>query len=285
MKQLVLQLLLAKRNEDVGIDAIATLQRAAGPSTSESTPKEVRPLPQLWQNLVCVTKKLDRTAILFEAEPDLLRLTAPRAGASNSAGLASTVIRVFSRGVSSVGVSIAVLLYLGSIGLVSSVTTGIFFGSGFLLLGHPSEQIRAGSRVYDRNTEVSPLRPGGSSADGENGTPFGGDFPVPRSTANGAALIAPAQTAGPDEAGPSWKATSTPPPLGGGSDQFRKLSRASNSRSDRMLGKARTTAGRAQSTKADGKQDPEESAADRANEREYNRLALDELIRTLEEKQ
>ena len=52
-----------------------------------------------------------------------------------------------------------------------------------------------------------------------------------------------------------------------------------------MLGKARTTAGRAQSTKADGKQDPEESAADRANEREYNRLALDELIRALEEKQ
>ena len=47
---------------------------------------------------------------------------------------------------------------------------------------------------------------------------------------------------------------------------------------------ARTTAGRVQSTKAYGKQDPEESAADRANEQEYNRLALDELIRTLEEK-
>ena len=227
---------------------------------------------------------MGRTAILFEAEPDLLRLTAPRAGASNSAGLASTVIRVFSRGVSSVGVSIAVLLYLGSIGLVSSVTTGIFFGSGFLLLGHPSEQIRAGSRVYDRNTEVSPLRPGGSSANGENGTPFGGDFPVPRSTANGAALIAPAQIAGPDEAGPSWEATLTPPPPAGGSDQFRKLSRASNSRSP-MRGKVRTTAGRIQSSKAEGKQDLERSAADRANEHEYNQLALDEMIRTLEEKQ
>ena len=194
------------------------------------------------------------------------------------------MIRVFSRGVSSAGVSIAVLLYLGSIGLVGGVTTGLLFGSGFLLLGQPSEQIDVASRVHDRNTEFSPLRPGGSSANGENGTPFGGDFPVLSSTANGAALIAPAQTAGPDEAGSSWKATLTPPPLDRGSDQFRELSRASNSRSAPMLGKARTTAGRVQSTKADGKQDPK-SAAYRANEQEYNRLALDELIRTLEEKQ
>jgi len=225
---------------------------------------------------------MDRSAILFEAESDLLRLTAPRAGASNSAGLASTVIRVFSRGVSSAGVSIAVLLYLGSIGLVGGVTTGLFFGSAFLLLGQPSEQIHAGSRVHDRNTEVSPLRPAGSSPNAENGTPFGADFPVLSSTANGAALIAPAQIAGPDEAGPSWEATLTPPPPAGGSDQFRKLSRASNSRSP-MRGKVRTTAGRIQSSKAEGKQDLERSAADRANEHEYNQLALDEMIRTLEE--
>jgi len=52
-----------------------------------------------------------------------------------------------------------------------------------------------------------------------------------------------------------------------------------------MLGKVRTTAGRVQSTKAGGKQDPEVSAADRTNEQEYNRLALDEMIRALEEKQ
>ena len=155
---------------------------------------------------------MGRTAIVFEAEPDLLRLTAHTAGASHSAGLASTVIRVFSRGVSSAGVSSAVLLYLGSVGLVGGVTIGFFFGSGFLLLRQPSEQIHAGSRVYDRNTEVSPLRPAGSSPNAENGTPFGGDFPVLSSTANGAALIAPAQTAGPDEAGPSWEATLTPPP-------------------------------------------------------------------------
>ena len=50
-----------------------------------------------------------------------------------------------------------------------------------------------------------------------------------------------------------------------------------------MLGKVRTTPGRIQSSKAKGKQDPERSAADRANEHEYNQLALDELIRTLEE--
>ena len=92
------------------------------------------------------------------------------------------------------------------------------------------------------------------------------------STANAAALIAPAQTAAPDEAGPSRKATLTPPPLNGGSDQFRKTSRASNSRSDPMLGKARMAAGRIQSTKPDGKQDPEESAADSANQQEYNQL-------------
>jgi len=173
------------------------------------------------------------------------------------------VIRVFSRGVSSAGGSIAILLHLGSIGLVGGVTTGLLFGSGFLLLGQPSEQIDAASRVHDRNTEFSPLRPGGSSADGENGIPFGGDFRVRSSTANGAALIAP--------------------PLDRGSDQFRELSRASNSRSAPMLGKARTTAGRVQSTKAEDQQDPK-SAANRANEREYNRLALDEMIRTLEEK-
>ena len=225
---------------------------------------------------------MDRSAILFEAEPDLLRLTAPRAGAFNSAGLASTVIRVFSRGVSSAGVSSAVLLYLGSVGLVGGVTIGFFFGSGFLLLRQPSEQIHAGSRIHDRNTEVSPLRPAGSSPNAENGTPFGGDFPVLSSTANGAALIAPAQTAGPDEVGPSWEATLTPPPPDVGSDQL-KLSRASNSRPDPMRGKVRTTAGRIQSSKAEGKQYPERTAADRANEHEYNQLALDELIRTLEE--
>ena len=194
------------------------------------------------------------------------------------------MIRVFSRGVSSAGGSIAILLYLGSIGLVGAVTTGLLFGSGFLLLGQPSEQIDAASRGHDRNTEVSPLRPGGSSANGENGTPFGGDFPVLSSTANGAALIAPAQTVGPDEAGSSWKATLTPPSLDRGSDQFRELSRASNSRSAPMLGKARATAGRVQSTNAEGKQDLK-SAAARANEQEYNRLALDKMIRTLEEKQ
>jgi hypothetical protein len=171
---------------------------------------------------------MDRTAILFEAEPDVLGLTAPRAGASNSAGLASTVVRVFSRGVSSAGVSIAVLLYLGSIGLVGGITISLFFGGSFLLLGQPSEQIHAGSRVHDRSTEISSLRPGGSSANAENGTLFGGDFSVLGSTANGAALIAPAQTSGPDEAGPSRKAALTSPSLDGGSNQFRKLSRGVN---------------------------------------------------------
>jgi hypothetical protein len=207
-------------------------------------------------------------------EPELSRLTTPRAGVSNSAGLGSTApsVPVFRRGVSSAGVSIAVLLYLGSIGLVGGVTAGLFFGSGFLLLGQPSEQIQAGSRVDDRNTEVSPLRSGGSSANAENGIPFGRDFPVLSSAAYGAALIAPAQTTAPDEAGPSWKATLAPPPLDGGSDQFRKISRAGNSRSDPMLGKARMAAGRIQSTKPDGKQDPEESAADGENQQEYNQL-------------
>jgi hypothetical protein len=83
---------------------------------------------------------------------------------------------VFSRGVSSAGVSIALLFYLDSIGLVGGVTAGLFFGSGFLLLGRPSEQMYAGSRVHDGNTEVSPSRPSGSSASVENGTPLGGDF-------------------------------------------------------------------------------------------------------------
>ena len=204
-------------------------------------------------------------------EPELSHLTARSAGVSNSAGLAPTVVPVFSRGVSSAGVSIAVLLYLGSIGLVGGVTAGLFFGSGFLLLGQPSEQMHA-ARVHHHNTEVSPLRAGGSSANAENGTPFGGDFPVLSSTANGAALIAPAQTAASDEAGPSWKATLTRPPLDGASDQFRKISRASHSWPNSMLGKARTAAGRIQLTKPDREQDPEASAADSANQQEYNQL-------------
>ena len=179
---------------------------------------------------------------------------------------------MFSRGVSSARVSTAVLLYLGCIGLVGGVTAGLFFGSGFLLLGQPSEQMHAASRVHDGNTEVKPSRPGGSSANAENGTPFGGDLPVLGSTANGAALIAPAQNAAPDQAGASWNATLTPPPLDGGRDQFRKISRASNSRSDSMLGKARTVAGRIQSTKPNRKQDPEESAADSTNQQGYNQL-------------
>ena len=39
-----------------------------------------------------------------------------------------------------------------------------------------------------------------------------------------------------------------------------------------MLGKARMAAGRIQSTKSDGKQDPEESAADSENQQEYDQL-------------
>jgi hypothetical protein len=179
---------------------------------------------------------------------------------------------VFSRGVSSAGVSIAVLLYLGAIGLVGGVTAGLFFGSGFLLLGQSSEQMQAVSRVHNRNTGLSPVRPAALYTSAENGTPFGGDSPVLSSTVNGAALIAPAQTAAPDQAGPSWKATLTPPPLDGGGDQFRKISRASNSRSDPMLRKGHRPAGRIQSAKPDRKQDPEESAADSANQQEYNQL-------------
>ena len=95
--------------------------------------------------------------------PELSRRTAPGTGISNSTRLTSTApsVAVVSRGVSSAGVSIAVLLYLGSIGLVGGVTAGFFFGSGFLLLDQPSDQTHAGSRVHDRNAEVTPCAPAG----------------------------------------------------------------------------------------------------------------------------
>jgi hypothetical protein len=207
--------------------------------------------------------------------PAFSRLTAPSAAVSNSPGRASTVpsVPVLSRGISSARVSIAVLLYLGSIGLVGGVTAGLFFGSGFLLLDQSSEQVHAASLVHDHDTEAGPLRPGGSYASAENGTPLGEDSAVLSSTAIGAALIAPAQTAAAlDKAGPNWKATLIPSPLDEGSDHFRETPRASHSRSDPMLGKARIAAGRFESAKPDRGQDPEGSAADSANQQQYNQL-------------
>jgi hypothetical protein len=47
------------------------------------------------------------------------------------------------------GPTVGSLLYLGSLGIVATATAGVFFGTAFLLLAHPREEIIAGAREVE----------------------------------------------------------------------------------------------------------------------------------------
>jgi hypothetical protein len=205
-------------------------------------------------------------------EPELSRLSAPATGVSKPAGLASTApsAPAPNRSISSTRVSIASLLYLSSVGLVGAATVGLFFGSGFLMLGQPSAQMHAEFGVHDRDTEVAPLRLSGLSENTEDTAPFSGGVQNLSSTASGAAINASVQTTAPDEPTRSSMGPSAPEFRGQGSTNPRKLSRLSHSRSGTMPGQTRARS--AQSAKQDRARDPEEYTADGANQQEYNQL-------------
>jgi hypothetical protein len=131
------------------------------------------------------------------------------------------------------GLSIGILLYIVSVGLVAIATIGVFFGIGFFLLAQPTEELIAAAAPLP----VSPLaqRPAvgeavpqqesnsvqGSvpgSPDGEASASAARDAApseealARRSTSNEATIIAPAQTASAPEPEPSSPASPAPPP-------------------------------------------------------------------------
>jgi hypothetical protein len=169
-----------------------------------------------------------------------------------------------------VGAPLGVLLYLGSVGLVGAVMVGLFFGSGFVLLGQASEQMDNATGSDCSDTGFDLLRPSGPLASAENGIPFGEGVPLPSSAASGTAINGSVQTTAPDESARSSLAPSAPLFRGPGSNLPRKLSRPRHSRSGMMLGETRARSAR--SAKQDLGRDPEEDTADGANQQEYNQL-------------
>ena len=168
------------------------------------------------------------------------------------------------------------LLYLVSIAFVGATTVGLFFGSGFMLLGQPGnppgKQMHAEPGVQDRNTNVDPLRSSEPFASVKFGEPSSEGVLTPSSTASEATIIASAQVVTPSDPPPNSEATSVPPPRGLGSDRLQKLQQTVHSRSGAMPGKARATASHTGSRKQDRESNPEKDAADTANQQEYNQL-------------
>lgn len=185
-----------------------------------------------------------------------------------------------------------VILYLVSIGFVGAATGGVLCGSGFLLLTQPRAQIHAETVAHGRGIEVDTQRstepPGAPSSKEVSslsstaseativGTAATAEVAASveplSSTANEATTIAPTVTATPNVPPRSSTAAPVAPPLGGGSDHPRKLSRPPHSRSDKMPGEARAAAEQTQSARRDRKDDPEGYAAASANQQEYNQL-------------
>src|SRR6266513_1181063 len=138
-------------------------------------------------------------------EPEISRLSRPsilnRAGISNTLGLVSTApsASMPSRGVSSARSQIGVLLYLFAVGLVGAATVGLFFGTAFVLLAQPKQQMHAESGTHDRDPEADPLRSTEPSAGAQNGLSSSGGVPMPSSAESEATISAPTQTASSDE--------------------------------------------------------------------------------------
>jgi hypothetical protein len=97
-----------------------------------------------------------------------------------------------SRRVSAARVPIGILLYLGSVRLVGAATTGIFFGSGFVLLSQPSEQTHTEFATRHSDAGVDPLRPGVPSASAEDSTSFAGGVSTLSSMETEPIVITPA---------------------------------------------------------------------------------------------
>jgi hypothetical protein len=212
------------------------------------------------------------------SEPELLRSSAP--STENGAGdafdrvgsvPAPHLVWVSSRCTRLARVSIADLLHLGSVGLVGAATAGLFFGSGFLLLGRPSEQIHAESAILDGSAVNDPHR-SGTSGNTENNARVSKGAPPLSSTASEATIIATMQDTAPGEPTRSSISPSVLPLRGQGeSDHPRKLSRPHRSRSDTMPVEARVRVPHGRSAGQDREHDPD-GAADIANQQENNQL-------------
>ena len=182
------------------------------------------------------------------------------------------------RRASRVRVPAGLLFYLLSVGLVSIATVGLFFGTGFLLLDQPAEQMNTEPAAQDRETEFDPERSTKPAVSTENGALSSGEAPALNPAASEAiilppTIISPPNIGTPGESAPKSEDVSIPRPRDLGGDHLRKFSRASHSRAETKPDTARLGSGGSRSAKrADPKRDPEESAAARANQREYDQL-------------
>jgi cytoskeletal protein RodZ len=176
------------------------------------------------------------------------------------------------RRLTSARLPIGVFFHLVLVGLVGAGIVGAFFGNGFLLLAQPSKQIQTVSQIQtisiarDSDTEVDLSRPA------ENDRPSSEGTPTIDSTASEANIAVPLQTVTPSGSAPNSRATSILPPAGAGSEPSRKLSRHSLPRPDKTDGKARAKSSLMRPAKQDKIQAPEEDAAARANQQEFDQL-------------
>jgi hypothetical protein len=247
----------------------------------------------------------------LSVEPELSLQSGPsildRGGVSNALGLVSAAPSdsMPSRGVISARSQIGVLLYLVSVVLVGAATVGLFFGSAFVLLAQPKQQMYAESGTRDHDPEADPLRSTEPSAGAQNAVPSGGGVPMlssanseatisaPTQTATSgesspssraasvqalsvtpgeAAVIVPQQTATPGEPASISRAASVPPPRSRANDRFPKLLRPPRLRIDTIPGEARAAGGRTRLARQDRKHDLQEYPAGSANQQEYDQL-------------
>jgi hypothetical protein len=119
-------------------------------------------------------------------------LSAPRISDPQSTEIPSACSDAGSARTVPPGLTVGTLLYLSSLGVVATATTGVFFGIGFLLLAHPREEMTAVFSARYNGVEVE--------------LPRSDLFPLPDTDAlpatASAHLVAPVQALGASEAVP-----------------------------------------------------------------------------------
>jgi hypothetical protein len=104
---------------------------------------------------------------------------------------ASLMTSMPRQGTAARGSTSGILLYLLSVAFVAAATIGVFFGAGFFLLAHPTEEMIAGSGTRDRGTEVGPTSSGSFLRPHSDAPPVPAETQSLRSVAAAALPVSP----------------------------------------------------------------------------------------------
>jgi hypothetical protein len=269
----------------------------ATPSLDELPPR----LRQRDEQPELAPRSAPQTPNLAGASNTLAEMSGMLSDASNEQ-LGISPPSVPSRRISAARRPVGILLYLVSIGLVATAVIVLCFGVGFFLLASEAAPV-LGETEMPGSAAAAALPvfpPAERPALGEAAPPQASNATrlsapvssIGESSAGGVTIIAPPQTGlAPEPAttsSPSAAPTSPRPSAGEipqlpegamrsrtrgrGSDQLGTISRIPHSRSDTTPSAARAGVGRTRSANQDGKVDPEEGAARRENQRQYEQL-------------